>query len=131
VACSFRAHLASSPLQEKERLAQTVDELNDIVFSKTFKAPSAWADRERKYKMDARDWDVEVCRPPESPAISNAVLRFVGALRSRQLARCGVRVRQCPACGVSEECTVVRRGLAYCKEHHPRDLALSAGVTMV
>ena len=47
-------------MQEKERLAQTVDELNDIVFSKTFKAPSAWADRERKYKMDARDWDVEV-----------------------------------------------------------------------
>ena len=40
-----------------------MDELNDIVFSKTFKAPSAWADRERKYKMDARDWDVEVRQP--------------------------------------------------------------------
>jgi hypothetical protein len=37
-----------------------VEELNDIVFSKTFKAPSAWADRERKYKMEARDWDIEV-----------------------------------------------------------------------
>lgn len=52
--------LASLFEQEKERLAQMVEELNDIVFSKTFKAPSAWADRERKYKMEARDWDVEV-----------------------------------------------------------------------
>jgi hypothetical protein len=66
-----------------------VDELNDIVFSKTFKAPSAWADRERKYKMDARDWDVEVRELPESPVISAAVLCFVSATCSRQLPRCG------------------------------------------
>lgn len=53
-------HVHASLPQEKERLAQMVEELNDIVFSKTFKAPSAWADRERKYKMEARDWDIEV-----------------------------------------------------------------------
>lgn len=46
--------------QEKERLALNVDELNDIVFSKTFQPPSAWADRERKYKMEKRDWETEV-----------------------------------------------------------------------
>ena len=49
----------SSP-QEKERLALNVDELNDIVFSKTFQPPSAWADRERKYKMEKRDWETDV-----------------------------------------------------------------------
>jgi len=37
-----------------------VDELNDIVFSKTFQPPSAWADRERKYKMEKRDWETDV-----------------------------------------------------------------------
>ena len=37
-----------------------MEELNDIVFSKTFKAPSAWADRERKYKMESRDWAEKV-----------------------------------------------------------------------
>ena len=46
--------------QEKEKAAQQVEELNDIVFSKTFKAPSAWADRERKYKMESRDWAEKV-----------------------------------------------------------------------
>lgn len=64
--------------QEKERLALNVDELNDIVFSKTFQPPSAWADRERKYKMEKRDWETEVsaglytlypppCRSPQQP----------------------------------------------------------------
>jgi len=48
------------PTQEKERLAANVDELNDIVFSKTFQPPSAWADRERKYKMEKRDWETDV-----------------------------------------------------------------------
>ena len=65
-----------------------MDELNDIVFSKTFKAPSAWADRERKYKMDARDWDVEVRQQPEIPVISTTVLCFVSATCSMQLPRC-------------------------------------------
>ena len=41
-----------------------MDELNDIVFSKTFQPPSAWADRERKYKMEKRDWEIDVRSPP-------------------------------------------------------------------
>ena len=42
-----------------------MDELNDIVFSKTFQPPSAWADRERKYKMEKRDWETDVRAPPQ------------------------------------------------------------------
>jgi hypothetical protein len=37
-----------------------VAELNDTVFSKSFKAPSAWAEREVKYKMEKRDWESKV-----------------------------------------------------------------------
>jgi hypothetical protein len=37
-----------------------VGELNDTVFSKSFKAPSAWAEREVKYKMEKRDWESKV-----------------------------------------------------------------------
>ena len=70
-------------MQEKQRLAQMVDELNDIVFSKTFKAPSAWADRERKYKMEKIDWEtkverLQVCpfpRPPSPPAFAGCPRR--------------------------------------------------------
>lgn len=29
------------------------------MFSKAFKAPSAWAEREVKYKMDKKQWDTE------------------------------------------------------------------------
>lgn len=29
------------------------------MFSKAFKAPSAWAEREVKYKMDKKQWDAE------------------------------------------------------------------------
>jgi hypothetical protein len=36
-----------------------VEDLNNTVFSKSFKAPSAWAEREVKYKMEKRDWDAE------------------------------------------------------------------------
>ena len=45
--------------QEKEALAREVEHLNNTVFSKHFKAPSAWAEREVKYKMEKRDWDAE------------------------------------------------------------------------
>jgi hypothetical protein len=65
-----------------------VDELNDIVFSKTFKAPSAWADRERKYKMEARDWGVEV-RPARSA-------HFQPALDHQQVASCRTVVEVIP-----------------------------------
>ena len=60
--------------QEKERLALNVEELNDIVFSKTFQPPSAWADRERKYKMEKRDWETEVPTPlPPPPPLTSVI----------------------------------------------------------
>ncbi|KAK9918082.1 hypothetical protein WJX75_001065 [Coccomyxa subellipsoidea] len=43
--------------EEKAKLAREVEDLNNTVFSKSFKAPSAWAEREVKYKMEKRDWD--------------------------------------------------------------------------
>lgn len=46
-------------IQEKEVLAREVEHLNNTVLSKNFKAPSAWAEREVKYKMEKRDWDAE------------------------------------------------------------------------
>lgn len=33
-------------MQEKAKLAREVEDLNNTVFSKSFKAPSAWAERE-------------------------------------------------------------------------------------
>ncbi|BDA47090.1 probable Laminin-like protein epi-1 at N-terminal half [Coccomyxa sp. Obi] len=45
--------------EEKLKLAREVEDLNNTVFSKSFKAPSAWAEREVKYKMEKRDWDAE------------------------------------------------------------------------
>ena len=47
-------------LQDIERLQKEIQHLNDTVFSKTFKAPSAWADREVKYKMEKRTWELEL-----------------------------------------------------------------------
>ena len=46
--------------QEKAKLAREVEDLNATVFSKSFKAPSAWAEREVKYKSERRDWDAQV-----------------------------------------------------------------------
>jgi hypothetical protein len=34
-----------------------IQQLNDTVFSKSFKPPSAWADREVKYKMEKRAFE--------------------------------------------------------------------------
>lgn len=42
------------------KLQGEMDQLNDTVFSKTFRAPSAWAEREVKYKMDKKAWDSQV-----------------------------------------------------------------------
>ncbi|KAK9865382.1 hypothetical protein WJX84_001458 [Apatococcus fuscideae] len=50
----------SATKQENERLQKEVDELNSTVFSKSFKAPSAWAEREVKYKMEKKAWDEQV-----------------------------------------------------------------------
>lgn len=42
------------------QLQGEVEKLNDTVFSKTFRAPSAWAEREVKYKMEKKDWVTQV-----------------------------------------------------------------------
>lgn len=91
-----------------------MDELNDIVFSKTFKAPSAWADRERKYKMDARDWDVEVRELPESsntsaviPRVSTSCTAAGGWTAYAYGTRC---------IEVSDECAGRFRGLCTCRD---------------
>ena len=47
----------SHVLQECERVRQEVEELRDTMFSKTFKPPSAWAEREVKYKMEKKAWE--------------------------------------------------------------------------
>lgn len=44
-------------LQEAERLRHEVEELRDTMFSKSFKPPSAWAEREVKYKMEKKAWE--------------------------------------------------------------------------
>ena len=46
-------------LQDSQRLQTEIQQLNDTVFSKSFKPPSAWADREVKYKMEKRAWEQE------------------------------------------------------------------------
>ena len=51
---------ASGCLQDNERLRAEITELNDTVFSKNFKAPSAWAEREIKYKMEKKQWEQQV-----------------------------------------------------------------------
>ena len=45
--------------QEKDALAKEMEDLNSTVFSKSFKAPSAWAEREVKYKMEKRAWEIQ------------------------------------------------------------------------
>ena len=47
-------------LQEIERLQREIQQLNETVFSKSFKAPSAWAEREVKYKAEKRAWEQQV-----------------------------------------------------------------------
>ena len=49
-------------MQENERLGKEVTELNETVFSRSFKAPSAWAEREVKYKAEKRDWNAQLAR---------------------------------------------------------------------
>ena len=45
-------------------VAKELEDLNSTVFSKSFKAPSAWAEREVKQKMEKRAWEIEVRPPP-------------------------------------------------------------------
>lgn len=42
-----------------EKLTTEIAELNEMMTAKTFKAPSAWAEREVKYKQDKRRWEEE------------------------------------------------------------------------
>lgn len=58
----FRPSPWHAHVQEKDRLAKEVTELNETVFSRSFKAPSAWAEREVKYKAEKRDWSSNVQR---------------------------------------------------------------------
>lgn len=70
----LQSYVVIQELLEKEKmsrkqLAEEVMELNEIVNSKTFKPPSAWAERELKYKQEKRQWqeerkaaDAEICR---------------------------------------------------------------------
>lgn len=63
-AVTLEAQLAEAR-SSNARLQSEVEKLNDTVFSKTFRAPSAWAEREVKYKMDKKDWDTEVDSPAD------------------------------------------------------------------
>lgn len=61
-AVTLEAQLAEAR-SSNARLQSEVEKLNDTVFSKTFRAPSAWAEREVKYKMEKKDWDTQVDPP--------------------------------------------------------------------
>ena len=65
-AVTLEAQLAKTRSQNAQ-LQGEVEKLNDTVFSKTFRAPSAWAEREVKYKMEKKDWDIQVDLPAEKP----------------------------------------------------------------
>ena len=67
---SYAAGTLETQLAEAQfsnaKLKGEVEKLNDTVFSKTFRAPSAWAEREVKYKMEKKAWDTQVCRSSAS-----------------------------------------------------------------
>ena len=65
-AVTLEAQLAEAR-SNNAQLQGEVEKLNDTVFSKTFRAPSAWAEREVKYKMEKKDWDTQVELPAEAP----------------------------------------------------------------
>jgi hypothetical protein len=46
-------------LQEMERLQKEVTRLHETMTSKAFRAPSAWAEREVKYRQDKKRWEEE------------------------------------------------------------------------
>lgn len=58
-AVTLEAQLAEAR-SSNAQLQSEVEKLNNTVFSKTFRAPSAWAEREVKYKMEKKDWDTQV-----------------------------------------------------------------------
>lgn len=50
-------HTLEQERASKKELQVEVDRLNEITSSKTFKAPSAWAEREVKYKQEKEKWE--------------------------------------------------------------------------
>ena len=74
-AVTLEAQLAEAR-SSNARLQGEVEKLNDTVFSKTFRAPSAWAEREVKYKMEKKDWDTQVDPPALLLAVNIAPVRI-------------------------------------------------------
>ena len=64
---TLEAQLAEAQANNAQ-LKGEVEKLNDTVFSKTFRAPSAWAEREVKYKMEKKAWDTEVSSKGQTTA---------------------------------------------------------------
>ena len=62
-------HALKAELEEvksrNETLAKENEELSDMMTSKQFKAPSAWAEREVKYKLEKKEWE-EALRAKEA-----------------------------------------------------------------
>lgn len=60
----LQGYVVIQELLEKEKMSRKqltneVLELNEIINAKTFKPPSAWAERELKYKQEKRQWEEE------------------------------------------------------------------------
>lgn len=56
---SMQAELEEVKAKNVE-LSKEVEELTETMTSKQFKAPSAWAEREVKYKLEKKEWEEEV-----------------------------------------------------------------------
>lgn len=83
-AVTLEAQLAEAR-SNNAQLQSEVEKLNDTVFSKTFRAPSAWAEREVKYKMEKKDWDTQVEQFPEHLShASMASILLMPAVHNRQ-----------------------------------------------
>ncbi|KAL4436325.1 hypothetical protein ABPG77_009887 [Micractinium sp. CCAP 211/92] len=72
--------------QENARLRAEVEELNDTMFSKTFKPPSAWAEREIKYKSEKKHWEEQQKELAARLAVlSSEVEAYRGTSKTQQL----------------------------------------------
>ncbi|KAL4420581.1 hypothetical protein ABPG75_010237 [Micractinium tetrahymenae] len=72
--------------QENARLRAEVEELNDTMFSKTFKPPSAWAEREIKYKSEKKQWEEQHKElAARLAALSSEVEAYRGTSKTQQL----------------------------------------------
>lgn len=72
--------------QENARLKAEVEELNDTMFNKTFKPPSAWAEREIKYKSEKKFWEEQQKELAERvKLLSTEMEAYRGASKTHQL----------------------------------------------